>query len=552
MRHLIKELTLVFVFLVPLCLSGKTSDSTNVAANHINKSELNGSCDRKVKLADAYIHLKQYNKALALLQKAEDCCKYRSELSQVKYLIGEVYRYQDKPAKAMEQFNSLYEASLEDADTLGIIRARYGLGNYYYSIQNFQKSISYYHRALNSLYQYTDVALKARVLLALSKLYMEKGDFADSRSYAQKTLELINHIDDRSLKAECFEVFSQLYDNLGDYKSAFFYKNKSMMLRDSVNYEQLIVVLSRLENKEASQGEKKAIAILKRENISLNTDWLREKNRGSLFLVTSVLLFVFTVILLLLFRSKLKVSKALKSKNLELQKLNATKDKFFSIIAHDLKSPFNSLMGFSEMLSLHVETKSHADIMEFSKVIHNSTRKLYSLVETLLQWSRTQLGTTEYKPVKLDVKFVSANIISILKINAEEKDIVISLQIDENLMAWADKDLYSAVLRNLITNAIKFSRVGSVINVSSQIKHDNVIISVSDSGVGISKENMEKIFRVDANPTTEGTFKEKGTGLGLVLCKEFVEINKGTIWVESELEKGSTFKFTVPLLKNND
>jgi len=169
----------------------------------------------------------------------------------------------------------------------------------------------------------------------------------------------------------------------------------------------------------------------------------------------------------------------------------------------------------------------------------------------LLQWSRTQLGTTDYKPERLEIGIVTHNIVSILRINAEEKDIVISVDIDNTLTCWADKDLYSAVVRNLLSNAIKFSRVGSVITLSAKVKKQFIEIAISDTGVGITKENLTKIFNIDKNISTNGTFNEKGTGLGLILCKEFVEINRGSIWAESKLEKGSTFKFTVPLVNKN-
>ncbi len=261
-------------------------------------------------------------------------------------------------------------------------------------------------------------------------------------------------------------------------------------------------------------------------------------------------LLMLVIVFFVLLGLSIRTNKKLKNKYHEMEKLNATKDKFFSIIAHDLKSPFNSLMGFSEVLSMQVENKSPKEIMAYSRSIYNSTRKLYSLVDTLLQWSRTQLGTTDYNPERLDVKVLALNVVSILKINAEEKDIIISFDIDNNLIAWADKDLFSAVLRNLVSNAIKFSRVGSVIKVAAIRKANYIEVSVSDTGVGISSDNLHKIFRVDANLTTVGTLNEKGTGLGLALCKEFAEINKGAISVESKLEKGSVFKFTVPVSTN--
>ncbi len=272
------------------------------------------------------------------------------------------------------------------------------------------------------------------------------------------------------------------------------------------------------------------------------------ENCNLLFILTFIVLVLLVAVIVLL-TSKLRLVKNLRQSNDELIQLNSTKDKFFSIIAHDLKSPFNTLMGFSEMLSLHSESKSKEDIIKASGLIFNSTRKLYLLVDNLLQWSRTQLGTTRYSPEMLDISIISSNIVSILRINAEEKDIVISLDIAAGTVAWGDKDLFSGVLRNLISNAIKFSRVGSIILIRAVEKNNLLELSVKDSGVGMTKQIADNIFNIDNNTSTEGTFNETGTGLGLVLCKEFVFLNKGNIWVESELEKGTIFTFTLPLTK---
>jgi signal transduction histidine kinase len=189
--------------------------------------------------------------------------------------------------------------------------------------------------------------------------------------------------------------------------------------------------------------------------------------------------------------------------------------------------------------------------IEYSQVIHNSTKKLFSLVENLLHWSRTQLGTTKYTPEQTDIYLQSQNIISLLRINAEEKDIVISSKMNKDLVAWADVNLFSTVLRNLLVNAVKFSRVGSIIQVTGKMENGQIIISVSDTGVGIRQEDLEKLFEIGTNISTKGTFNEKGTGLGLILCKEFVEINHGKIWAESTYGSGSTFHFTVPAYNEN-
>jgi signal transduction histidine kinase len=223
------------------------------------------------------------------------------------------------------------------------------------------------------------------------------------------------------------------------------------------------------------------------------------------------------------------------------------KDKFFSIIAHDLKSPFNSLMGLSEMLVLHSETMNQAEVLNYSKMVHQSTGKLFALVENLLQWSRTQMGTTDYKPEKLDLNILTGNVVNLLRLSAQEKDIVIALKMENDLLSYADANIYSTVLRNLVGNAIKFSRVGSIIHVAGKKRSDGMIeVEVSDSGVGMNSEQLEKVFKIESAQSTVGTFNEKGTGLGLILSKEFVELNKGTIEIVSRIGEGTTVRFTVP------
>ncbi len=520
------------------------------AQNEYSKiNDNHGICASIISIANVFLSLGDYSQALTLYFKAVDNCRDLDLIDDCYLKIGEIYAKKSQLEKALTYLNKYEAVNYTQGDTLEIIKAKVALGEYYAQSENLSKSIIVLHEALSLLEKYPDPSEEGNLLLVLSKVYVKTRDLSQAKTYAQKALIIASSLDEKELKADCYNVFSDLYEIQGDYRSAYYYKGKYQNIKDSLINNQTIIALREIAGIKENRKDKRVIKELEEENISLNHYWLKEKNKGYLLLITSILFLLFTIVLFTLFRAKAGVEKKLKQKNTELEKLNATKDKFFSIIAHDLKSPFNSLMGFSEMLSLYAESKSYAEIIEYSGIIHNSTRKLYSLVDTLLQWSRTQLGTTEYKPERIEIGIVSSNIVSILKINAEEKDIVISVDIDNTLIGWADKDLYSAVLRNLVSNAIKFSRVGSVITVSAKTNKQFIEIAVSDTGVGITKENLEKIFNVDKNISTKGTFNEKGTGLGLVLCKEFVEINRGTIWAESKLEKGSTFKFTVPLVK---
>ena len=255
------------------------------------------------------------------------------------------------------------------------------------------------------------------------------------------------------------------------------------------------------------------------------------------------------VMLLLVRKSiaKNKVINDLKKQVEKLEKQSSAKDKFFSIISHDLRSPFNSLLGFSEMLVYHSESFDKEEIRSFSKQIYQSSGKLFALVENLLQWSRNQLGRTEYKPAKIDLNILTENVVEAARISAQSKDISVNIDMQPNLTAFADADLYSTALRNLVGNAVKFTNVGGNINVKGYKYPDGVVeIQVEDNGVGMDKEQLLKIFKIEEKHQTQGTFNESGSGLGLILSKEFVELNKGRIKIESLPGKGTTVTFTIP------
>ncbi len=234
----------------------------------------------------------------------------------------------------------------------------------------------------------------------------------------------------------------------------------------------------------------------------------------------------------------------------KLKELNADKDKFFSIIAHDLKSPFTSLLGFASFLDSDIEKLSKEDIRSFAKDISNDSRKLFNLLENLLNWSTVQLGRLNPNPQKLEMKNLAVNLINILEGKAKNKNISIENEISNNCSAYADEMMVSSTIQNLLSNAIKFTETGGKIIISSDIHDDEIEISVRDTGIGMSSEDVGKLFKIDERSTKIGkTNKNKGTGLGLILCKEFIELNKGRINVESRLGEGTTFSFTLPKYK---
>lgn len=233
--------------------------------------------------------------------------------------------------------------------------------------------------------------------------------------------------------------------------------------------------------------------------------------------------------------------------NRQLNELNATKDKFFSIIAHDLKSPFNSIMGFSNLMERQIEEKDYRRIDEYARIIQSSSVQAMDLLMNLLEWSRAQTGRMEFQPRNLDLVPVINRVAELLKSQAAQKSITLQMQLPGHVFAFADEAMTSTILRNLISNAVKFTNPGGKVLVFIEQKADELMIVVSDNGVGIKPEAVKRLFRIDENHSTLGTQNEKGTGLGLILCKEFVEKHSGRIWVESIAGKGSQFYFTIPI-----
>ena len=236
----------------------------------------------------------------------------------------------------------------------------------------------------------------------------------------------------------------------------------------------------------------------------------------------------------------------LKENEAHLRELVATKDKFFSIIAHDLKSPFNSILGLSNLLVEQIQEKNLEGIEEYAKIIQKSSTTVFNLLMNLLEWARSQTGRMEFSREYIELGALINEVIELSNESAHQKSITIIKELPRNLLVFADKAMINTILRNLISNAIKFTNPGGQIIVSAEKKLDELKISISDNGIGIKKEAIGKLFRIDENNIRMGTQNEIGTGLGLILCKEFIEKHRGKIWVESEIGKGSKFSFTIP------
>ncbi len=258
---------------------------------------------------------------------------------------------------------------------------------------------------------------------------------------------------------------------------------------------------------------------------------------------------------IILWRSKLTrilQREQISKQNKALFESNAEKDKFFSIIAHDLKNPFNSILGFSELIIDQIKVKNYNAIDTYAKLIHQSTNSALDLLMNLMDWTRAHTGRMEFNPKYFELNGFMKETEYLFAGALQQKRISLKHNIPENTVIYVDENMIHTILRNLISNAIKFTHTDGYIFIDVLKNQHECQVSVKDSGVGIPKESLEMLFRIDQNKSTKGTQNESGTGLGLILCKELIEKHSGKIWVESEPGKGSTFHFSIPNIAQSE
>ena len=293
--------------------------------------------------------------------------------------------------------------------------------------------------------------------------------------------------------------------------------------------------------------------------------WLhKEGDKASLFkseedviLLAIVYTVCFLVLVWMTARSVNKIDiqrqaseEALRERESQLTDLNATKDKFFNIVAHDLKNPFTSLLGSSELLYENIDNLGTENIRELALILNDSAKSGYAILQNLLDWSRSQTGLLKINPESVNLRDLIKENISAQQLAAANKEIKIYYKSEEDVFVYSDKNMINTILRNLLSNAVKFTYKSGKVAISTAMADDEVIVSVKDSGIGIPMEKIEQLFKIDARNSNPGTDNEQGTGLGLKLSKEFVEKLGGRIWVECIETTGSEFRFSIPLAKS--
>lgn len=529
--------------------------NNNIADGLANSYNFIGSLHKDLKnidLAEDY-----YMKALDIWTKA----KSDYGLSSAYNNLGIVYDTKGDNQKALEYYSKSLELSKKLEDPNGISIAYNNLGYIYIKINQLDNGIAAYQKSLEISKKNNDSESYLNTCNNIAIAYLKKNDLAQSEKYVNTVVKDIKSVSDPLIVQETYKILSEINSKNGNYKKAYEYKKIELAYNDSLYNKQQTRNIIEMQTRFESEAKEREIQILKKDNDIKQLEFERQKFFQRILIVIALLFLIIIIVVAVSFRIINKSNNLLAQKNIELEnantklkdseknlkELNATKDKLFSIIAHDLKNPFNALMGFSDLLDRNYTFLSEEERLEYIGVISDSTQNLYKLLDNLLQWTRTQTGTITYVPEEFNLYTLIQQEVDILTPNSEKKKISISINVNEDITVFADKNSIATVVRNLVSNAIKFTSNGGWIGIAAETKENQAVISVSDSGVGIKSDDIEKIFMLDGSFTTKGTANESGTGLGLLLCKEFVEKNNGKIWVDSLKGKGSSFYFTLPV-----
>lgn len=508
-------------------------------------------------IANIYNELGEYsesltysNRALRISEKTNDKYGQGRALNN----IGVSYFKQKNYEKAKEIQLKSITVKESQGDNSGLGYTYLNIGDIYFDLKNYNKAIEYYDKSLKIRNLLKDNYAISSVLIKLGKAYQNLNNMEEAFSHFNRSLEIARKEGIKENEKDNYLGFSSLYEKQGDYKRSLEYFKLYNELHDSIYKKENRDKLAELRINFESEKKEKEIALLTKEN-ELRQLQINKQSQRYNILITLIVFGIFLTAAYFYFQNKRKLLLEEQNRNIEkyakeLQELNASKDKFFSIVAHDLKGPFHGLLGFSNLLADEFESLNKDQVRRYVNNIRSATKNVYGLVENLLDWSRIQIGRYEFAPGKIELKKEAEEVKTLLANNAAVKNIVISNKVDEAVFVTADVKMIHSVFQNLLSNAIKFTKASGEITFTAKEAGNFTEITVADNGIGISPENIERIFKIDTQFTTNGTAGEKGTGLGLLLCKEMIEKNGGTIKVESEVDKGSKFIFTLPTFIN--
>lgn len=497
--------------------------------------------------------LSYYNQAFSLFKIAKD----NPGIANCRLNMGILLTKQKKYEQAIAYFREAADIYSKTNNQAYLAASYMNLGLAFKRQKLFEEAMDYHTRSYIIYRQLNDRYHICYFHLNMGELLMQMNRIAEAKPHLDSARVLAEEMGVMDLSVKAYEFLSDYYVKKRNYEEAYNCLLRSKELNDSILNAETLKKVSQVQYQyEIAKRESEKNRLI-HEN--LQSEWKLSTRTTILYVVTGILILIilYTILLYLWYRSKHKANQELEARNKlieaqkdELIKLNASKDKFLSILAHDIKNPLSAILGFSDILSSDYQDLSDEERINFSRDIFTSASNLFEIVNTLLNWSISQNGLISYQPKNFSIGELCQSSVNKLQPIAKLKDISLSVTLHDDLVVFADDNMIQSVVHNLLSNAIKYSFRGGNIILRTKQKDSIAEISIIDEGTGISRDDLVKLFRYDQSFRSRGTAGELGTGIGLLLCKDFVERNLGTISVESETNKGSIFTFTLPLTKS--
>lgn len=525
-----------------------------------------------INIGNLYLYQEYYNDAVLNLDKGLEIAKRIDNKKMLGYYYlnrGRIELKIKNYSQALLYINEALDLRSKSKNAEAHAVCLKYIGDVYNEQSSYTLALKYYKESIDRLEKTSDIDLFTDNYNKISNIYLKKGEYKQASFYAEKSLEMAEEIGSKLRVRNANHTLMQIHKAKKDYKAVVKYQDIVIKYNDSLFSQELNEKINYIKFIDEKYEYDKKLSDLEFEH---KIEIEKQKQVRNYSILVSIILIIICIVLIMFFRIRRRITANLRSKNkqiarhkIDLEKtledirianeklteLNATKDKFFTIIAHDLKSPFNAIVNFSELLLINYDKYDSEKHKELLKYIHQSSENTYKLLENLLLWSRSQIGIIDFRPEKENLFLISIETIELLYHSANSKSITLNNEIPKDIFVNTDKGLYVTVLRNLITNAVKFTPKGRNISIKAETSSNEnnqsfTEISVVDEGIGISKEKINKLFLITENISTKGTENEDGTGLGLILCKEFVEMHGGQLKIESEENIGTTISFTLP------
>lgn len=419
----------------------------------------------------------------------------------------------------------------------------------YYKNGDFEKVFDLIMKSLEIQEELGNENKVAYTLINIGILYYSLGEYEKAIEYEERGLSIAEKNSSYPHLRFGYESLADAYAEVGDYQKAFSTQIKFAAINDTIFNQDMAQAISEIQTKYETEKIAQQVKLLQTENELADI----QINKGRILLLTFLIIIVLGLLIAIILirqnRFKARLNKILESKNVEMNSLNATKDKFFAIVSHDIKNPLSGFKAITSALDDSFNEMSENDIKKYIKILRNSSNQLDELLKGLLNWSALLNSNKEINLNEVQLSEIINEIVNLVKGDCDLKGVELNVNICDLPKVYADENMLLAIVRNIVSNAIKFTPSGGTIAISIYPENNRNVVSVSDTGIGIEQQDINKLFRIDADTKTIGNSKEKGAGLGLILVKEMAVRCNIDIDVRSEFGKGTEFVLSIPVKK---